>query len=93
MLARLDLHHAPESQHAAVAPSADGSAYTKILRAAGAPTITLPLGARRTLPVGALVSEPAAKLHTSPADLTSGDLALHLIETAERVSFLPEPDH
>ncbi|MFI6763480.1 hypothetical protein ACIBF5_30585 [Micromonospora sp. NPDC050417] len=92
-LARLDLHQPPEGQHLAVEELSDG-VIGKTLRAPGGSTTTpapvgpLSLGTPRTVPVAALASAIAGALGVGPADLHSGDLALQLTETAERVTFL-----
>ncbi|MFD1546277.1 hypothetical protein [Nonomuraea guangzhouensis] len=87
VLARLDLHQAPESQHFAVGLS-DGRTFTRTLRGSGGTPVTLPLGPRRTLPVGDLVSAMASQLRINRPDFTSGNLAQQMIETAERITFL-----
>ncbi|MFK3984341.1 hypothetical protein ACI2K4_28710 [Micromonospora sp. NPDC050397] len=92
-LGRLDLHQPPEGQHLAVERLGD-STFGKTLRAPGGTTGTpasvgpMPLGDRRTVPLTALGTAIAGALGLAPADLDSGDLALQLTETAERVTFL-----
>ncbi|WP_422769973.1 hypothetical protein ACN28C_25035 [Plantactinospora sp. WMMC1484] len=98
-LARLDLHQPPEHQHLAVELEIDdpatGPTVRKTLRAPGGsgggtppPVGPLPLGARRTVPVRALADAMARALDRTAGSLDSGDFALQLTETAERVSFL-----
>jgi hypothetical protein len=89
VMARLDLHQAPESQHFAVELSSDQASFARSLRASGgSPVTSLPLGPSRTLPVGDLVSAMATSLGTGREQFTGGEFALQMIETAQRVTFL-----
>ncbi|MFE0588414.1 hypothetical protein [Micromonospora echinospora] len=92
-LARLDLHQPPEAQHLAVELRSPGS-FGRTLRAPGGservpdPVGPLPLGPRGTVSPTGLAAAIAASLGVPTAEVDSGDLALQLTETAERVTFL-----
>ncbi|TDB97412.1 hypothetical protein E1091_08500 [Micromonospora fluostatini] len=92
-LARLDLHQPPEAQHLAVEPHSPGN-YGRTLRAPGGservpdPVGPLPLGPRGTISPTGLAAAIAGSLGVPTAEVESGDLALQLTETAERVTFL-----
>jgi hypothetical protein len=94
VVARLDLHQRPESQHFAVELPVPGT-FGKSLRTAGGgvdqgerQVASLPLGQERVLPLDDLVSAMATALGGDPAAFTPGDFALQMIESAERVTFL-----
>ncbi|WP_416906130.1 hypothetical protein [Micromonospora echinospora] len=92
-LARLDLHQPPEAQHLAVELRSPGS-FGRTLRAPGGservpdPVGPLPLGPRGTVSPTGLAAAIAGSLGVPAAEVDSGDLALQLTETAERVTFL-----
>ncbi|MFC6087572.1 hypothetical protein, partial [Sphaerisporangium aureirubrum] len=97
VLARLDLHQQPESRHFAVELPDEQTSFTKTLRPDGGDhpptsprTQPLPLGPLRVLPLEDLVTAMSDALPTT-SEFTSGDFALQMIETAERVTFLRPP--
>ncbi|WP_434740476.1 hypothetical protein [Micromonospora sp. SH-82] len=95
-LARLDLHQPPQARHLAVEPTPGGT-FGRVLRTPGGtdrrpePIEGLPLGPRGTVPVAAVAVAVAQASGVAAGDVGSGDLALQLTETAERVTFLRRP--
>jgi hypothetical protein len=82
-LGRLDLHQPPEAQHFAVEPLPDGH-VGKTLRGTEH-TASAPAGPLGTVPVSSLAAQMADLTGTAYG---SGEFALQMIETAERVTYL-----
>ncbi|GAA1514591.1 hypothetical protein GCM10009677_54760 [Sphaerisporangium rubeum] len=89
-LGRLDLRQPPEEQHFAVevSPGRIGKTLRAADGSAGASITPLELGASRTVPVTALAGAMATALGVPATTVDSAVFARHMIETAERVTFV-----
>ncbi len=86
-LDHLDIHQKPEVLHFAL-ELLDNNQYEKILsRQADHPTLTGTLSNDRVVPISSLSEALRQALGMSASDFNSGHFALHMLETAEKVSF------